>query len=610
MSLYFAYKPNSTTEQSVSASVRNRGLSLLKAKPWDVSVTTVVVSNQPAYASYTKNLPYFMKATSEQRNTLITTAFPALPKFPRSIGWQLPPLIYDYSVKLRDRQIEALKTHSVPVTDGRSKFPTYVMREPTLASIKELMDMNPAPLLNTRHVLQTVNLDAMKVVLFLERLTSGFLLTHGYPAFRTIEDLNPTFTEDRTAPALKKRKVSTDRYFTCVQDPMKHTVDLTEDELKSLKADTEATISTIQLHTAKFTPNNSHVPWGPMCHLPNAEGLYFPYVKDLAVADSTTVPFVVQHYFMKCLGPNLVSASKSLTQLRSAWGLIKDTDLGHEMSHLYKCVHIALECQAAIYPVYTNSIYEGCVIWGSGFAVCIDDSVYKPVAYDRLQTLVQDTSMHSKAVNEIKGLLTIDLQEELDACRSIRGLSNIVRRSELDVIGREKVVEAAHRLCFPNKYWSSKQRYVKMALDMILRWSSPEDIDVDIPMHPSMMFSTKATEVVLSAFGHQAPSFMIPNGKHIELKEGTDPPMHLLVRMVGLKEAVLDMEYMLENAAITNNNSNLSAKHKDSAYNGVDKKEVWTKLLEIVKEYTQKPAAESESKVAAGNAGSGIEFDW
>jgi hypothetical protein len=347
-----------------------------------------------------------------------------------------------------------------------------------------------------------------------------------------------------------------------------------------------------------------------MSNLPNAEGLYFPFVKDLSVSDSITVPFVVEHYFLKCLGSNLVSANRSLLQLKSAWGLIKDTELGHEVSHLYKCIHIALKCQAAVYPVYTNSVYEGCVVWGSGYAICIEESVYKPIAYDRLQTLVQDTSMHSKALHEIRELLTIDMQDRIDSCKTIRELSHIVQGAELDAIAREKVIGAAHRLCFPNKYWSSKQRYVKMALDMILRWDTPEAIDDDVPMHPSMLFSQKMLEVVLSAFGHQAPSFMIPNGRLLNLEEGSEPPMHLLVRMVGLKEAVLDMEYVLENAAITNNNSNLSAKHKDSAFNGVDKKEVWDKLCEIGKEYSQKPAAFEGESVARGTSAGGIDFDW
>lgn len=347
-----------------------------------------------------------------------------------------------------------------------------------------------------------------------------------------------------------------------------------------------------------------------MCHLPNAEGLYFPYVKDLSVSDSTTLPFVVQHYFIKCLGEDLATASKSQMQLRSAWGLIKDTELGHELSHLYKCIHIALECQAAIYPVYTNSVYEGSVIWGSGYAICIHETVYKPIAYDKLQEVVQDTSMHSKAFNEIKALVTLDKHEELDECRSIRELSHIVQGVELDEIGREKLVGAAHRLCFPNKYWSGKQRYVKMALDMIRHWSCAEDIDEDIPMHPSMLFSRKMEEVVLSAFGHQAPSFMIPNGRRVDLVEGSEPPMHLLMRMVGLNEAVLDMEYMLENGSVTNNNSNLSAKHKDSAFNGADKREVWERLCDIVETRSQKPAAEEVSTTSLGKAASGIDFDW
>jgi len=592
----------------VSISVSERGLALLRAKPCDIQVLTFVASVQLGYSSYIQNLPHFMLATAQQRVLHIGVGGARLPKLTDDLPWKLPVLIYDYGKKLTDRQVETLKEHSNIVTDGRSRNQTFVMTNPSLDRINALMEEEPKPNTTTRHVFGTVNLDSMKTVLMLRNLTIGLLQTHRYSAFRTADDLNPCNVLDDSSVVTKKRKVSSTSYLVAAANPIQYTDDLSEEELKTLQSN-QTQVPTIRLTVAKPSSNTLPI-FGTVGDVPNADGLFFPYVKDLSVADNSTVPNVVTHYLNKCLGENVHEIVRVLSMLKSAWGLIKDTDFGHEMSHMYKCIDIALRSQTAVFPIFTNDIYEGTVIWGTGYYIGMNGRVYRPIAYADLLKEIDDKSMHSSALREIIALCGDNMENEIMDCTSIRQLAHTVQQVEITEVTKTQIVKAAHKLCYSNKYWSSVQRYVCKMLDLLNNWDKPEGIDADIPMHPSKIFSSDREEVVLSAFGHQAPTFLIPNGQNIALVSDKTPPKQFHVRMVELNRAIADMKYVRENGTITNNNSNLSSKHKDSSLNGDSKKAVWDKLGE----YTQKDgpvqAASAEVPTGVANAGGALDYGW
>lgn len=611
MSLYFAHKPNSTTAQTVSSSVLDKGLSLLKADPHEVTVLPYVFKIQPAYASYITHLPYFLKATIGQKNVLISQSFPGLPRFEPMLELSYPPLIYDFNQAVRDTTMKELTKHSVTVVDARSKNFTFVMQSPTKALIKELLKMDIQPQHNTRHAINTVNLDAMKSVLFLERLTDAFLRTHKYPAYRSSEDIQATpMVTDNTERAAKRQRTGNDDNGpdTCVLNPEVEDGVLTKDEFEALMKDNLRPLSTIRLYVAKYREENPYTEkWGPVDTIPNADGLFFPYVRDLAIPDSRTVPEVVSKYFLKSLGQDLDSSYTSFKQLKSSWGLIKTTDFGFMLSHMYKVIHTALQCQACVYPVFTGSVYEGCVMWGSGYAICMNDRVYRPMAYDELQNVVADSSMHSKSITKIKSMLSEDGKAEFSNCQTIRGLSHIVQKEVFDVGSRSELVKVANHLCYSNKYWSTNKTNIEKALYMIASYEDTNEINADVPMHPSAIFSDDLIESVLSAFGHQAPSFLIPNGRQLDLKSGSEPPKSFLVRTISLKQAVHDMNYIIEEGTITNNNSQLSSKHQDKSLNGQDKREVWDQLCSMYDKFNKKPSAKNETCVS-GKA-KGLDFD-
>jgi hypothetical protein len=294
-----------------------------------------------------------------------------------------------------------------------------------------------------------------------------------------------------------------------------------------------------------------------------------------------------------------------LEKLRIAWAIILTTDSGNELSHLCRCIQIALRAQATVYPIFYNEVYEGSVICGAGFTISVGKECIQPLSYAELQSVVRKSSAHSLALKEIAKLAG-GVENALDNCTTMRELATFCRGTAMDEITKATIVKEAYKLSFKNRYWSTAVTNIHKALVLI---TNPEQqISVDVPMHPKYLFSSERIELVLAAFGHQAPTFMIPNGAKCKLT-AVDPPKHLYVRTTTVDAAVLDMRYMKENGLITNNNQALSSKHRDAALKNADKVEVW-KLLKAVcstalSEDTTTQAADVKVAIAEENAG-----DW
>jgi hypothetical protein len=69
------------------------------------------------------------------------------------------------------------------------------------------------------------------------------------------------------------------------------------------------------------------------------------------------------------------------------------------------------------------------------------------------------------------------------------------------------------------------------------------------------------------------------------------------------------MKHVMENSLITNNNQNLSSKHKDVSLNGKSKTDVWNALLEVIAGKKQAGKAVDDGQ-PVGDVGGGGAFDW
>lgn len=584
MSIYFAYTPDSNRKQSVSNAVRERGLELLRAKPSAVNITPIVLATQPAYASYVSNIHAFMYATATGRTTWTGRSMIRIPCPEEALlPFTMPKLIYEYRGKITEAVRERSLHAGAAVQQRGRTGSAFFMDDPTVEKVRQLMTTEPIPRSDTRHIAGSMNVRAYKVALMLQGLLTAFLNTHVYAAFRNKEALEPGYSPN-LVNVNKRRKLSSSAYLGCMtNEALTQDVDVGEEKEEGGNSDERPT-PTIILQRAKPT-ESTESRWGLSANIPNADGLFFPYVADLAVHDERTVPDLVSRYFVKCLADDIHATSNVMNELTAAWGVLRETTLGGEMSHLCRCIEIALQSQTAVYPIYTNTNkYEGCVVWGTGYQLLQNGMVHNPISYNKLLDEVRDKSMHSSALAAIEGIIGDSYSAGLQQCTSIRELSNNVQECRLSVGQQQEVVKYASRLCYDNRYWGCQTIFIKRMFRLYTLLKQEEVIPFDTPMHPSMLFSTDPDELVLSAFGYQAPTFLIPNGKRLPLKEknNDDLPTSFHTRMVELAKAVSDMKYIRGDGYITNDNRVLSTKHRDLTIKGADKKEIWNMLVEEV----------------------------
>jgi hypothetical protein len=466
----------------------------------------------------------------------------------------------------------------------------FVMEEPTIERIRQVVAMGANQ--KTMCIIGTVNIEAMKTVFVLAKLFSVFLRTHVYSAFRHNEDVLPTRMEDSYQHIRKKRKVSGSSYLACIQDS--DNVENPDDETEYKGQSTPTDV--IELQYARPTLGDI-AGWGSYDTIPNSSGLFVPFVRELAVSDSTTVPALLEDYFIRSLSESREGMLQKIDELRSGWGLICSTRLGDEVSHMAKCVDIALRAQCRIYPIYSDTIYEGSVICGAGYTISALKTVYEPIAFADLQGVVRDSSAHARSIQEIVAAVN-DPNVNIRGCTTMRQLSTILKGVELDAMTQDTIVKAAMHLSYPNKYWSTAGQNVKKAMVLLV---DDDNIPDDYPMHPTYIFSTDRVGLILSAFGHEGPTFLIPNGKKIEL-DVAEPPENFTVRTVSTNVAISDMKYMMESGFVTNDVGNLSGKHRDTPLKGQIKKDVWSCLSDYWKTQSRKPAARTVSMVVRGRS--------
>lgn len=596
MLIYLAHPADPNGQQAVSQAVKDRGLLFFKAKPCDVRLTVIPGVRQAGYMDYVMNLPAFIHATLTRKRVAIRNQNFPITQVDTVIPARLPPLIYNYPSRPNEATIAKLREHST-VTQGRDKTVSFVMQTPTLSLIQSVA---PGANQTTSHVYGAVNLRSMKIVFVLQRLFSAFLLTHHYPAFRHQDDMDPV--ECPTEVSIKRRKTSNSTYLMCMSKPAEHLEDTkppakTGEREKDTDADmTAADTTTVRLTIAK--PSSlSEVRWGPIENIPNASGIFIPFVEALAVEDVYTVPTLVSTYFLRSLASTDAGIIRTMDDIRSGWNMVASTRLGHEWSHMAKCIDVALQAQCFIYPIYTNDVYEGTVICGAGYVMGMRDRMYSPSPYAKLQEDVVKNTMHHFSLAKIIKLVGEEHEEDIQGCEDMRTLSKYLLNLPTDEVTKQDIVKQAANLNFTNKYWSTSASNVHKALILL---SDPKaDIPTDVPMFPKYLYSLDRVEQIMSAFGHDAPTFMIPNGRKCEIKEMEEPPKNLTIRTVSIDVAITDMKHIVENAYVTNNMSNLSARHRDVPIRSEFKVEIWRMLRTMTQRVPNKEA--SEGKVVTGN---------
>jgi len=577
MPLYYGHQNNKGL--SVSPLLQIKKINLLRASPHDVRVVAWPLVKQPGYQSYVSYLPAFIKAQIEQKNIPLlqsgyVTNYPA----DKVIPVAHPSLVVDYSGPVPSKNIETFndigfERIKIKGTDNILHFPIV-----NLSEVRKIRETNPRTVTPAPN--NAVNLSAFDSWVTTLRLISGLLSTHIYPAFRDQEH----YQDDIDALVYDitlKRKAKGDGKRTSKRqkgDGDAEMEDVEEDETDEDDDGVpleERAVDTVELSRAK--PQKSiERGWGTPGDIPNASGIFFPFVSELSSYDTQTVPELIEHFLFQSLGVTAERQVERMDRLRSDWGLIGKTDAGVVLSHIGKTISLALRSQARCYPVFgEGNVYEGSVLSGARFFVGMHGQVYRPLSYEKLQSEIGDFSTHTKSLEEIMTLAELSIDEKASVT-TMRKLRSVLLKKRIGEDDRDKIRKLAVHLHFKEKFLAVNATTITKIISELLD-SAYED--EDLPMHHSVLFSTDKVLHLLSAFGYQAPSFVIDNCPKVPLSG--KPPTTFVMRQKPLDIAVQDWKSIMDSKEIRNNPKNLSRANRDRSLVGNDKNQIWSELVKL-----------------------------
>lgn len=295
----------------------------------------------------------------------------------------------------------------------------------------------------------------------------------------------------------------------------------------------------------------------------NLEGLYFPFSLHLAREDQLTIPHVVRDKFFGCLGSDEEDADIFYGELCSDWGTVRNSDIGHMLSHLFKIIDMAVESGALVTLRVEDSVYKGAFLLGGGFSVRDHDgNLVDPVNHTELRTAIERSDPAVRAFNELKTVLATAGMPANEPVQGYRRLRTILDGLNTTEAVREKVLELAPRAALPEPYLAPTSGDVIRVLKAI---SDPTITEADFPLHPSMLFETVRWKRLLSAFGGHSISFRVPGGRKMSLEDTfssmvrgrsgekeTKDVTKLALVVVPLSTAIEDWTSTLRDRAILN----------------------------------------------------------
>jgi len=203
--------------------------------------------------------------------------------------------------------------------------------------------------------------------------------------------------------------------------------------------------------------------------VPNASGLFVPFVEPLQAFDPTTVCSVINDYFLKCLGSSAEGIVEMMEQIKTAWGILQKTQTGAMLSHLCWCIRVALKAQSRVLPIFDNAIYRGALLSGGGFTLRVELTTYRPIEYSTLSTDLKAANTHNVAIAKIASLTGNEVdRNSVEGAKSISELRTaLIKAWTKESTAKPEVMKVAPLLNYGDKSWSINTTSILNALDII-----------------------------------------------------------------------------------------------------------------------------------------------
>jgi hypothetical protein len=575
MPIHFGHPNNKGL--TVSPSLKSLGIDLLRAAPSDIRILANPRIIQDGYSSYVSHIAAFMSAYVKQQTVPTNqVGYPVSLPMNECIPLQLPNLVVSYNGQIPSSAIESLNNIGFERIKANKKEDLLIFRNYTLDEARAIARTNPIKISSAPG--GAVNLAAFDSYIIVVKVISNFLRAHTYPAF--IDEEHGTDLESQIESYTSEKRGAKGEHTEAPPTKKAQVVA----SAGSMEIDEEVDIplpptpkKEIKLHRAK-PPSSNAIAWGTPSQIPNASGIFFPFIPELCSWDHLTVPNLIEDYFLKSLGKTPEQQVDRSDSIRSAWGVVSKTDAGNVLAHLGKVIHLAIRSQCRVFPLVSEGVYHGCILSGARFYIGHYGKIIYPTTYAKLQDETGSFHFHTKVLTTILDLVGDDDANSKGRPTTMRELRKILLDATLSEEERDEIRKLAVHLNFKEKFMGLNAQTIIKLLDELNNLADQND---ELPLHPSALFSRDAVYVALSAFGYQAPSPMIDSCPKIKVKGGS-PPNTFVFRQKPLDIATIDWKKVLETREITNNPRNLSRQNRDRAIVGNDKATVWGKMVETM----------------------------
>nr|WOK44146.1 MAG: hypothetical protein [Heterobasidion ambi-like virus 13] len=325
--------------------------------------------------------------------------------------------------------------------------------------------------------------------------------------------------------------------------------------------------------------------YGPTSACPFKQGIVVPYFPDLIIPDSKAALAMFQRYFYGILGNTEEHCITAMGKFRRGFAFLSGTDIGIALTHMMKCIELALECRCGIYVVLEKGRYHGSVLGGEGFMVANKGRVLRPVGGTTFSDSLLDITGHDHALTKLCKLLSVlplkgeetkvEKIQPKDMKSSMAVNREVSRRQWKKLMGKDdderedvgtEIYELLDKISFDANYLIPSIENILRAAEIIAAGESRTWPD-GTPIYLRGAVWEDHITSTLAVFGHIAPSMMATKGDMMNFaksdKEEEDPALkehakikgvkamrYVAVHMKSLAQASKDWKEMMEAGAV------------------------------------------------------------
>nr|WNH24523.1 hypothetical protein [Heterobasidion ambi-like virus 14] len=359
---------------------------------------------------------------------------------------------------------------------------------------------------------------------------------------------------------------------------------------------------------------------GPVEECPFSEGIPIPYFHGSLIGDMRSVISFFQTVALPLFGPDQIKANESFQDFRHGCQFLESTKKGMALTHLVKCLELAIQCNRGIYFCIEGEEYCGSVIGGSDFSILLKNKAYKALSGSSFQSSMAAIKGHESHVRKLAVLLSdlklkvaTDDGEEVEKVTRKQLMTSrqvyveIKRRilklnDDAENKTEKDILELVEKCTFDTNYLAVTAEHVLQAFDQVLNPKKSVWPDTTPLYLPGCILTDSHTAFILSAFGRYAPSLLASKGDEVLIpkddKRDDDPALqahpripnqkvmdYVAYHMKPISNAAADLERVVKKRLVVAETTLKGGPAKSSGrFGGKEREVIWYGLAALLKD--------------------------